>query len=213
MDSVFLRASNERSSLPDATMSAKIVLTEAAKRLAAELKGLGYKRSGLRFVRQGIEVISLIELQVGRSSTPKELSFALNFGVIVISLADGEATKPTYTVCPWGGRVSGRDTTERWWTVRESDSVEELSHQLVTVVSRDVLPEIDSNQTEEALITLWRSGRSPGLVEAQRLLFLGVLLHRAGRLSEFAAVRSELESKARDRFSFRALEKLKGLES
>jgi hypothetical protein len=48
-------------------------------------------------------------------------------------------------------------------------------------------------QTEGALIDLWASGRSPGLVEAQRVYFLARLLHRAGRREEFAREKANLE--------------------
>lgn len=194
-------------------MTAKAVLSQAASAVAAELKTLGYRKSGLRYVRRGAETISLIELQPGRASSAEELSFVVNFGVMVISLLEGyEPMKPTYTDCHWGCRVAGQDGAEIWWMVREGDSWEDLANRLRTVFERVVLPALDCKQREDALVALWRTGYSPLLVEAQRLLFLGMLLHRAGRYDEFIAVRSELETKAHDGFGVRALEKLRRLE-
>ena len=154
----------------------------------------------------------MIELQGGRSSTRDELSFVANFGVIVISLAQGrELSKTTYTDCHCGGRVRGQNGIERWWTVRVEDSPAELAETLESVSLSEMVPALESKRTEEAMITLWQTGRSPLLVDAQRLLFMGLLLHRSGRFSELVAVQSELESKAHDGFSARALEKLKAL--
>lgn len=193
-------------------MSARTVFSQGTIRVSDALKTLGYKRSGTRFVRRGAEVVSLIELQTSRASTTNELSFVVNFGVIVISLTGGgDLSKPTYTDCHWGGRVSGKDGAERWWTVRAEDSAVELAETLDRVLLGEAVPALDSKQTEEALIVLWQTGRSPLLVDEQRLFFLALLLHKAGKSPEFVAVRSELESKARDSFDLRALEKLKGL--
>ena len=157
-------------------------------------------------------VLSLIELQISRTTTANELSFAINFGVIVSSLTENnELTKPTYTDCHWGGRVCSQNGIELWWNVHGSDSSTELAERLETVLDRDVLPELDAKQTESALIALWQTGRGPLLVEAQRLLFLGLLLHKAGKYSDFLKTRTELESKVHDGFGMRALDKLKGL--
>ena len=211
-DSVLLWAHNQWRPVSRLPVSTKTVLSEATIRVADALKTLGYTRSGTRFIRRGTEVLSLIELQTSRSSTNNELSFVVNFGVVVISLTEGsDLSKPTYTDCHWGSRVSGQDGVERWWTVRVEDSPAELAEMLESVLRREVLPALESKQTEEAMIALWQTGRSPLLVEAQRLLFLGLLLHKAGKCSELVAVRSELELKARDGFGSRALDKLKGL--
>lgn len=195
-------------------MTAKSVLSEAARALASHLRPLGYRRSGLRFARQGEEVVSLIELQLKRGGTKDVISFVVNYGVLVPGLTGtgGGNVAPTYTDCHWGERLAGADGTERWWTVRAGDHPQELAAELETELDRQVLTTLQSMQSEAALIALWQTGRSPGLVEAQRLLFLGMLLHRAGRYRECEQVRTELESKARDGFAMRAVAKLRELE-
>lgn len=193
-------------------MTAKQILSQTAREIGAGLDSQGYRRTGSLFVRRGEEVISLIELQPARGATAQELSFAVNFGVLAISLLDGEEpAKPTYTDCHWGGRLCGADGVEQWWTVRDTDLPSQRAQELLAVLNRDVLPVLHGMQTERALIELWQTRRSPLLVEAQRLLYLGRLLHRAGRYDEFAAVRSELEDKAREGFALRALQRLRDL--
>lgn len=194
-------------------MNARNVLTQIAVSIASRLKPLGYRRRGLTFVRRGAEVISFIELQPSRASSPEELKFVVNYGVVVASLFEGhEPEKAIYTEWHYGRRVCGRDGVELWWTIHEGDRVDDGETRLWVALEVDVLPDLNQKQTEGALIDLWLTGRGPGLGEARRLFLLARLLHRAARLGEFAAVRSELETKARDAFGLRALAILKDLE-
>jgi hypothetical protein len=196
-------------------MSAKVVLTGAAGKVAVSLEASGFERRGLKFVRSVPNgFVSFIELQVGRKSTTEQLVFVINFGVIVPSLLLGdEPAKPEYGACHWGGRVADKDGVEIWWPVRASDNVDQLAARVTTSIDQQVLPALAGKQREEDLIALWKAGRSPLLVDSQRLLFLGTLLYRAGRWPELQETRAELEGKARDPFSLRALARLKELEA
>jgi hypothetical protein len=195
-------------------MSAKAVLTAAAGKVAAGLKARGFERRGLTFVRRAIDgFVSMIELQPFRKSTPEQLSFVINFGVIVPSLFAGDdLAKPEYGECHWGGRVSGKDGVEIWWPVRADDDVEQLAAHVTALMEQEVLPGLEAKQRDEDLIALWKTGQSPLLVDSQRLVFLGTLLHRAGRRAEFEQTKAELEGKVTNPFSLRALGKLKELD-
>ncbi len=194
-------------------MTAKAVFSRAASVLRAHLARAGFRKTGSKFVRTGPEALSVIELQPSRGGSPDSLRFVVNYGVIVRSLLDEPApAAPTYTECHWGGRVAGADGVEIWWPVRTMDDADELADRLRAVIERDVLPSLDRMQTEESAIRVWQSGQSPLLVEAQRLFFLGRLLHKTGRHDEFAKVLHELEAKSRDAFGLRMLESLRGLE-
>jgi len=178
-------------------MNAKAVLTAVAGKVAASLKARGFERRALKFVRRAGDdgFVSLIELQPSKKSTPEQVLFAINFGVIVPSLYVGDdLTKPEYGGCHWGGRVSGNDGVELWWPVRADEDVEQLTARVMALVAQEVLPALETKK------------------DAQRLLFLGTLLHRAGRRDEFEETKAELERKARDPFSLRALEELKKLD-
>jgi hypothetical protein len=193
-------------------MSAISVLAAAVSELAMALKPLGFRRRGFKLVRTGDEVVSLIEFQPSQQKTTQALTYVVNYGVVVPSLfLGGDLRRPEYTQCHWGGRVSGRDGKEAWWPVRENDVLEQVTARLKDVVDRDVLPALEGKQREADLIALWKAGRGPLLVEAQRLQFLAQLLHRAGRQHELAEVRAELERKAVNPFAIRALEKVRAL--
>lgn len=194
-------------------MTAKLVLSRAANDLRAHLARTGFRKTGLKFVRTGPEALSVIELQPSRGGSADSLRFVMNYGVIIQSLLDEPApAAPTYTECHWGGRVTDAAGVEIWWPVRTIDDAGELADRLRAVLEHDVLPALDHMQTEESAIRVWQSGQSPLLVEAQRLFFLGRLLHKTGRHDEFAKVLRELEAKARDAFGLRVLESLRGLE-
>jgi hypothetical protein len=194
-------------------MSARAILSVAVRKVGASVEPRQFERRGLKFVRRAEDgFVSLIELQPSRKSTPEKLLFVINFGVIVPSLFVGDdLANPEYGQCHWGGRVSNKEGVEIWWPVRADDDAEQLAARLAAVVKEQVLPGLDAKQREEDLIALWKTGRSPLLVDSQRLLFLGTLLHGAGKTEEFEQTKAELERKAVDSFALRALDKLKGL--
>jgi hypothetical protein len=195
-------------------MNAKAVLIAASRKVGAGLKNRGYQRRALTYVMESDGVVSMIELQPARGATPEQLSFVINFGVIVRSLVPGDdLTKPEYGGCHWGGRVSDEGGVEIWWPVRADDDVAPLAARLLATLEQAVLPALEANRREEDLVALWKTGRCPLLVDSQRLLFLATLLHRAGRRDEFEQTKAELERKAADPFSLRALGKLRELDS
>jgi hypothetical protein len=88
--------------------------------------------------------------------------------------------------------------------------VDLLPH-LRAAIEEQVLPASDAMQNESALLGLWQTGRSPSLGHGQRLLFLALLLHKAGRFEEFARVRAELAAEPPNPFVQAALERLGAL--
>jgi hypothetical protein len=179
------------------------------------LKQRGFRRAGSKFTRTGGEVVSLIEFQRSRDSTAAYLTFVINYGVAVLSLAQAEGVdtaKLWWTQCHWQARVSGKDGHGAWWPVRDNDDPNELAARLTHLVEHDVLPVLEKKQREADLVTLWTTGKSAGLVEARRLLCLAQLLHRAGRQAEAVQIRVELEHLPESPFTVRASQKLKELE-
>jgi hypothetical protein len=196
-------------------MSAQPIFTSAIALGGSGLKQRGFRRSGSKFTRVGVEVASLIEFQRSRSSTSAYLTFVINYGVAVLSLAHAEGVdtaKLWWTQCHWQARVCGKDGRDAWWPVRRDDDPDELAARLTHVVEQDVLPPLEEKQREADLVALWTTGRSPGLIEARRLLCLGQLLHRAGRQADAVRTRLELERLPESPFTLRASRRLKELE-
>jgi hypothetical protein len=196
-------------------MSAQQIFTSAIAAAGSVLRQRGFRRRGSKLTRMGQEVVSLIEFQRSRGSTAAHLTFVINYGVAVLSLAHAQGVdtaKLWWTECHWRARVSGKDGHEAWWPVRDDDDPDQLAARLTHVVQQDVLPALEEKQREADLVTLWTTGKSPGLVEAQRLLFLGQLLHRARRQAEAVQTRVELEHLPESPFTLRAAQKLKELE-
>jgi hypothetical protein len=196
-------------------MSAQAVFTSAVAVAGSTLKPRGFRRRGSKLTRTGDEVVSLIEFQRSRHSTAASLTFVINYGVAVLSLLELEgvdAAKLWWTQCHWHGRVSGSDGTEAWWPVREGDNPDQLATRLIDLVGRQVLPALEEKQVEASLVSLWMTGRSPGLTEGRRLLCLGQLLHRAGRHLDAVQVRVALEALPEGPFTRRATQALRALE-
>jgi hypothetical protein len=196
-------------------MSAQRVFASAVAMAGTALKRRGFRRRGSKLTRTGDEVVSLIEFQRSRQSTAVYLTFVINYGVAVVSLLELEgidAAKLWWTQCHWRDRVPGEDGNEAWWPVRDGDDPGKLAMRLTDLVGRAVLPAVEEKQRETELVAMWTTGRSPGLVEARRLLCLGQLLHRAGLHPEAVQIRIELERLPESPFTQRASQKLRALE-
>jgi hypothetical protein len=68
-------------------MSAQQIFTSAIAAAAPVLKQRAFRRHGSKFIRTGGEFVSLIEFQRSRQSTAAYLTFVINYGVAVLSLA------------------------------------------------------------------------------------------------------------------------------
>jgi hypothetical protein len=196
-------------------MSAQEVFAAVVAAAGATLKQRGFRRRGSKFIRIGNEVVSLVEFQRSRDSTAASLTFVINYGVAVLSLLELEgvdAAKLWWTQCHWSERVAGKDGTGAWWPVRDHDDTNQLATWLIDLVGREALPALEKKQREADLVDLWATGKGPGLIEARRLLFLGQLLHRAGRHQEAVQIRLTLERLPESPFMLRASQTLRALE-
>jgi len=161
-------------------MTSQQSFTSAVATVGSALKQHGFLRSGSKFTRTGREVVSLIQFQRSRDSTAACVTFVVNYGVAVLSIAHAEGIDPaklSWTDCQWQARVQGKDGREAWWSVRDGDDPNALAGRLTHLVEEEVLPALEQVQHEADLVTLWTSGKSPGLGDARRLLCLARLLH------------------------------------
>lgn len=196
-------------------MDAKTIFKEVARSVASLLAGYGFQKRSLKFVRKfdDGDVVSLIELQRSRRSTSEQLLFVINYGVVVPRLYLGfDLTKPEWTECHWGHRVSDEQDKEIWWPVGAGDDAENVAARVRAAIQDQALPALESKQRVEDLIALWKTGQGRGLSEMQRLRSLGILLHDAQRRDEFEAVKAEVKRSAREEFGLRVLEELEALD-
>lgn len=156
--------------------------------LSELLRPLGYRKSSLLFSRSLHDVVHLIEVQGSRRSTAEEAKFTVNVGVFspMLIYPDVRATtKPSIPRAHWRQRlgVLSPENKDIWWTVRTEQQAESAVVDIATRIERFALPALGQLQQLDALVTLWKSGRSPGLTEHQRK----ELLVRLGHASSCSA--------------------------
>jgi len=195
--------------MPNAPTAA-LVLRSAAKLVGQRLGPRGFKRQRLKFVRHSHDVVSLIEFQASTTSTRAHATYVVNYGVFCLSLGD-PGSSLFHSECHWGNRVRDAANHERWFPVRATDDPNLVATSAGGVIESDVLPELESMQTDDALIAIWKTGVSPNLGEAQRLKYLALLSHKNDDLAEVERCRRALERLADGPFIRRALAEIDAL--
>lgn len=145
---------------------------------AAVLRPLEFRRNGHVFTRQLGEVFHIVSLQSSVSSTASFLKITVNLGVFVPSLADA-GTKPALLASHWQTRLGFLmpERIDYWWEVSCDGDAERVALQIVEAIKTYALPQFAQLETRDALVTLWRAGRSPGLTAFQAKRYLERLEH------------------------------------
>jgi hypothetical protein len=86
-------------------MTAAAVLTASERMLASQLTPRGFRRNGHKLVRVGSEVVSLIEFQPSRDRAANYLTYAVNYGVFVLSLFPGSPLEQLQDPRAWRSRI------------------------------------------------------------------------------------------------------------
>ena len=140
------------------------------------LRSFGFKRKGsILFKREG-DIFGVLQFQNGPSSTKTEISFTINFGVIIASLENeyryNQIAKYPSSVHFHVGRRVGQDT---WWSITNETDVPAFNKYFSDLVRSDVLPFVEKYMNLENVLSMWEDGRSSGLTDGQRLRYLGKL--------------------------------------
>lgn len=154
------------------------ILMEAIRACAAKLKPLGFRPSGrsLKFLKG--ENLALIEFQKSQTSNKSNLKFTVNLAVVNRRLLEEHepklesATSANAHLRLRLGLLLPPKHRDFWWEVTASTSAEHLIAEIVHAVSHYGLPYLCANMTDEKLIELWSSGKSPGLTEFEREAYL-----------------------------------------
>jgi hypothetical protein len=159
------------------------LLSNVIQRLSAHL--VGFKRTGLVFMRSRDDVIHLVSVQKSKYSTANAVTFAVNLGVAsrhLLQVLGDEARRPTVDRCHWRVRLASiRDRArECWWTIDAATNADSIASEVIESLEAIGLPALDLLSSEVALRDLWLEGRSPGLTSVQRLMNLSALLDKYG---------------------------------
>jgi hypothetical protein len=147
---------------------------------AGKVKPLGFRHDDavLRKLTQGNSAI--VQFQRSGSSSAEVIRFTINLAVICGALPEpGQPALRRATSIH--GHLRERigmllpSAQDAWWEVTESANVAELSERISGMVFDVGVPYVERYLDTNALMSLWRSGKSPGLTERQRLDYLARL--------------------------------------
>ncbi len=146
--------------------------------VATALKPLGFRRKGQVFTRQFDELTHILSLQSSTSSTASFLKITVNLGVWVSSLAAGRS-KPDLWSAHWRVRLGSLMPKQNdcWWEIASDHDAELATKQILEAIQTYAVPQFAQLVTKDALVALWRSGRSPGLTDFERKRYLDKIEH------------------------------------
>jgi len=151
----------------------KKVVEESAKSIAH----LGFKRNGLKISKCLDGNCALIEFQKSRDNTADRIKFTINLAVICGKLLElfqpplekaGSADSHFWNRS--GGLLGGEP--DKWWELTPSTNEKVLMNEISSLVREKAAPYVLQYVRSDALIQLWKSGKSPGLTHKQRLQYL-----------------------------------------
>ncbi len=136
--------------------------------ISLALRPLGFRRSQSLLVRELGDAKILVEFQRSRRSTRDTVLFCINVAVSIDALrgVDMAHRKPTIDDADWRIRLGAEPGSDHWWSVNDSP-INPTKGQIVELIVR-LMPELERLAQPANLLTLWKSGSSPGLTNVQR---------------------------------------------
>jgi Domain of unknown function (DUF4304) len=147
----------------------------------AILKGAGYTKRGTSFRIENDGNIRIIDFQRSAESSASAIKFTVNLGVISGELLrKWDPEKDLSKEGIWGAHLRERigaltpAKEDRWWTVT-SLPVADIKEEVADLLATLAIPFLRQHARDSDLVTLWKTGRSPGLTEGQRARNLTLL--------------------------------------
>jgi hypothetical protein len=158
----------------------------------------GYSAKGNVFHRTTADGNScLIQVQTSVKSLPSLALFTINYGAYSSRIGrffgDDESAARDVTRAHWRTRIrDGRRDT--WIQVASDAALDAIADELLARL-KSIQVDLEKHCSDDVLRDEWMSGRSPGLTDLERLLYLSVLLKEIGPISELPNVASTLKSR------------------
>lgn len=148
--------------------------------VAEKLKDSGFLRRGSVLRVVGGANCGLIEFQRSQHSSPGNLNFTINVGVVCGSLLAGtglEVGKSKMIDAHVRQRLGMflPERSDKWWEINTQTVDEVLIAELSGLLLAKAVPFICGLLDTAAIVALWQSGQCPGLTDGQRLRFLSRL--------------------------------------
>lgn len=148
--------------------------------IASHLKSYGFERQGkvLRAINNGNAAI--VGFQRSDRSSGHQIIFTVNTGIVCGDLLDTERTtieKSTIEDAHLRSRLGSflDPAQDTWWEIDASTDSESLVEEISQLLLRRAVPYLEQYGHTRALMTLWETGKSPGLTAVQRSRYLSEL--------------------------------------
>ncbi|TXI94984.1 MAG: DUF4304 domain-containing protein [Chryseobacterium cucumeris] len=136
------------------------ILKEIIKSITPFLKEKGYNKKGNSFHLKSDNNFGIINFQKSQNGNKDEVKFTLNFGVYSDLLGkfvdfDYDTSKvPDVWSCHWQARIGQfmPNNPDHWWSIKASDSLNNINSILISHIQNIILPEIDKRLTYEILM-------------------------------------------------------------
>lgn len=183
--------------------SAAQAFTQLLKTVEGILRLAGYARSQRTFRLLVDPGVGMIEVQKSAKSTSDRVILTVNVGVWSARVArfmTGRVESGPLAVddCHWRERIGFLlpDRDDRWWTIGGGDDAAIVTGAVGGAIESVAVPAVNAHLRDEALRDEWLTGKSPGLTDIQRLLYLTILLKEIGPHGALPTAVAELERKS-----------------
>lgn len=144
------------------------------------LKPLGYVKSAQTFRHIADGNCALIDFQRSVKNSRDTLLFTVNLGVVCGKLIDphfADIRKARIVDAHLRQRIGKflAGHPDKWWEITATTNPLSLVEELLDLLLNQGVPFIESHLATTALVSLWKSGPSPGLTVGQRNSFLAKL--------------------------------------
>jgi hypothetical protein len=157
---------------PDALLD--LVVNDAR----AIVEPLGFKKERRTFRLYANGNCGIIEFHRFSRNDGKEVWFTLNCGVICGAILADHARlvrKPTALDAHLRFRPGDLVAGCRAWSLNAAGDAQTTRNEVSQILRSTLAPYIVRHMTNEALIALWRTGKSPGATDLQRMSYLAAL--------------------------------------
>jgi hypothetical protein len=107
-------------------------------------------------------------------STWEILKITCNLGIVLRELGND---KLGIWDAHWRKRIGSYmpEAQDHWWVCSTDIAATTAGHEIAALLEDQVFPEMEQLASLAAMVALWRSGRSPGLTDYQRIQYLSKL--------------------------------------
>jgi hypothetical protein len=153
---------------------------EVVNGVGASVKPIGFVKRRMAFRHLANGNAAIIEFQRSQSSSSSSIRFTVNVGVICGRLLDEywpDVSKAGSSYAHLRERLGAflPIPFDKWWTVEASTDPVPIVREIAGLLTGSAAPFLLDHIADEALKSLWMSGKSPGLTEGQRIRYLADL--------------------------------------